>query len=159
MKQIKNLTLNEFSAFINIYSKEYTLQIDQEIELIKFFFGLTEEEVDELPISEYNKLVEKVLSVEQHPEEEAYYVFTHDNKEYKVRTNADGTFTFKVKDKRLIEIYIKQYPEKLFSIVASIVFSNEDYSEEGILERAELFGNNMPMKYLSAHFNTLKTNL
>ncbi len=156
MKKITELTLNEFTVFVNIYGKyEYEYELDREIDLVSLFFNLTKEEVEELPIKEYNEKVTLVANIEQ-DEPAPYYVFTHEGVEYKAPVDSEGKYVLRVKDKRLIELYLKANPEKYISYVAAIIFSNSDYSEEGINARAELFGNAMQMQYLSYHFNQLK---
>ena len=154
MKQVSELTLNEFTVFLNIYSKnEYEFEIDREIDLISLFFDLTKEEVEDLPIKEYNDKVKIISELQQATEHEPYYVFTLDGVEYKTETNP---YHIKVRDRRLIELYSKSNPEKFLSYIAAIIFSNGDFSEEGISSRAGLFADSMHMKYLSYHFNQLK---
>lgn len=157
MKQVSELTLNEFTVFLSIYSKnEYEFDIDREIDLISLFFDLTKEEVEDLPIKEYNDKVKVITELQQVTDNEPYYVFTLDGIEYKTQSGADGQYFIKVKDRRLIELYSKANPEKFLSYIAAIIFSNGDYSEEGINARAEIFADSMQMKYLSYHFNQLK---
>jgi hypothetical protein len=154
MKQVEiitslnDLTISQFEKIVKLNEVEYNTSIESYIDLIDVISNLTKDEIEELDINEFKKIVDVVKEIDYKTFDEKFInEIEIDGVKYKTKSN--GTeYNFNVKEVVLLRELIAKNPYHFLQEMIAILFKNvdaegniiNDLSPQAIEERKNKIG-------------------
>jgi len=142
----KEIKLIQFENLVNIFKKDYQLELLKNIDLVATITNLSVDEVEQLDLDTFNEIIDRINSIDIMDFGKNYMPEINVNGELFGTKAADDDYKFTVKETLSLQALLVDEREGYISEICAIIYHpivdgviKKDYSEKAINERKEKF--------------------
>jgi len=156
---LDEVTIKNFEDLLTVSTSEnYEDEIERRIDLIHMLTNLSIDDIENLDLEDFKKINSDVFMLGLEDGSTKKDIFEFEGKVYKTR-NPIETFKLNIREIMLLKNQVKKGTVSYLSKLAAIIYSevledgtlNKDGSPEVIDKKADIFGDNMTMNYISEY--------